>query len=226
MANRAYLRAWTRDFSEQTMIAEFARFLTTAPVSNGKGRFQQITVQAVDATEMPVVEWDLKESTFGPAEVAALAAQHMNEDTAFIVDARWDLWSLDLDTLSWKQGAERLVLACQGKAYDEGVAATTGHFNADLGFEHLFTGHAGLLAPGAAKNPFDSSDHPVEKTFRNWMASPENLKQYHQKTRENIQKLFSWVEAVEAALPVERSELWSEGEDNFEARLDAILAQR
>jgi hypothetical protein len=52
------------------------------------------------------------------------------------------------------------------------------------------------------------------------------LKQYHAKTRENIQKLFSWVEAIEAALPVERSELLSEGEENFEARLDAILAQR
>ena len=54
------------------------------------------------------------------------------------------------------------------------------------------------------------------------MASSENLKLYHQKTRENIQKLFGWVEAIEAALPVERSELWSEGEENFEARLDAI----
>jgi hypothetical protein len=226
MANRAYLRVWTRDFSEQTMIAEFARFLTTAPLSEGKGQFQQITVQAVDATEIPVAEWDLKESTFGPAEVAALAAQHLNEDTAFIVDARWDLWSFDLETMTWKQGAEPLVLTCQGNLYDEGVASTSGQFNADLGFEHFFTGHAGLLAPGAAKNPFDSSDHPIERTFRNWMASSENLKQYHQKTRENIQKLFGWVEAVEAALPVERSELWSEGEDNFEARLDAILAQR
>jgi len=63
-------------------------------------------------------------------------------------------------------------------------------------------------------------------TFRSWMSTPENLKLYHQKTRENIQKLFNWVESGEAALPVERSELWSEGEDNFEARLDAILAQR
>jgi len=27
-------------------------------------------------------------------------------------------------------------------------------------------------------------------------------------------------------LPVERSELWSEGEENFEARIDAILALR
>jgi len=226
MANRAYLRVWTRDFSEQTMIAEFARFLSTAPLTEAKGNFQQITVQAVDSAEMPVVEWDLKEGTFGPAEVAALAAQHINEDTAFIVEARWDLWNFDMETLQWKQGPEPLVLTCQGAVYDDGIAATAGHFNADLGFEHFFTGHAGLLAPGSAKNPFDSSDHPIEKTFRNWMASTENLKLYHQKTRENIQKLFGWVEAVEAALPVERSELWSEGEDNFEARLDAILAQR
>jgi hypothetical protein len=226
MANRAYLRAWTRDFSLQTMIPEFARFLTTAPLSEGEGRFQQLTVQAVDTTEAPVAEWDLKEGTFGPAEVAALTAQHVNDDTSFIVDAQWDLWNFNIDTLKWIHGPQPLALICNGKTYDEGVAATAGHFHADLGFEHLFTGHAGLLAPGAAKNPFDNSDHPVEKTFRNWMASSENLKQYHQKTRENIQKLFAWVEAIEAALPVERSELWSEGEDNFEARLDAILAQR
>jgi len=38
--------------------------------------------------------------------------------------------------------------------------------------------------------------------------------------------LFNWVESVERALPVERSELSSEGEENFEARLDAIMAQR
>ena len=226
MANRAYLRVWTRDFSEATMIPEFARFLTTAPLTEGEDRFQQLTVQAVDATETPVAEWDLKEGTFGAAEVAALAAPYLNEDTAFIVEAHWDLWSFDIDTLRWMHGPQPLVLVCNGKAYDECVAATSGQLHADLGFEHLFTGHAGLLAPSAAKNPFGTSDHPIEKTFRNWMASSENLKQYHQKTRENIQKLFRWVEAVEAALPVERSELWSEGEDNFEARLDAILAQR
>jgi len=220
------MRVWTRDFSEQTMIAEFARFLTTAPLNEETEKFQQLTVQAVDSTEMPVEEWDLKDGTFGPAEVAALAAQHINDDTAYIVQARWDLWSFDMEMLSWKLAPQPLVLMCQGKAYDDGAAASDGHFHADLGFEHFFTGHAGLLAPGAAKNPFDSSDHPIEKTFRNWMANPENLKQYHQKTRENIQKLFGWVEGVEAALPVERSELWSEGEDNFEARLDAILARR
>ena len=225
MANRAYLRVWTRDFSDQTMIPEFARFLTTAPLTEDEGKFRLLTIQAVDAAETPVAEWDLKDGNFGPAQVAALAAQHVNQDTAFIVEAQWDIWTFDINTLKWTQSPQPLELICQGVDYDDHAATSAGQFSADLGFEHLFTGHAGLLAPGAAKNPFDNSDHPVEKTFRSWMASSENLKLYHQKTRENIQRLFGWVEAVEAALPVERSELWSEGEDNFEARLDAILAQ-
>lgn len=226
MANRAYLRVWTRDFSGQTMIAEFGRFLTSAPITNSGVGFQRLVVQPVDSTETPIAEWDLTIGTFGPAEVAALAAQNLAADTAYIVDAKWNLWSFDIESLTWKQEPLPLEILCQGPLYDDGIAASTGHFVADLGFEHLFTGHAGLLAPGAARNPFETSDHPLERTFRAWMSSGENLKQYHQKTKENIQKLFSWVEAIEAALPVARNELWSEGEDNFEARLDAILGKR
>jgi hypothetical protein len=226
MANRAYLRVWTKDFSVETMIPEFARFLTAAPVSEAEKPYESLTVEAVDPTETPVVEWDLKEGKFGPAEIAALAAQQLAPDTAYFVNAKWDLWSFDMESLKWTFGPKPLTLICMGKDYDNGEAARSGHFQAELGFEHLFTGHAGLLAPGAASNPFDSSDHPLEKTFRAWMGSGANLKEYHQKTRENIQTLFRWVEAVEAALPVERSELLSEGEENFEARLDAILGQR
>jgi hypothetical protein len=226
MANRAYLRVWTRDFSRETMIAEFARFLTTVPVTETETGFQQLVVQPIDTTETPVAEWDLRSGKFGHAEIAALAAQNLETDIAYIVSATWDLWSFDIETLKYVQGPQPLELLCQGPDYDQGIAASTGHFVADLGFEHLFTGHGGLLAPGAAKNPFDSSDHPIERTFRNWMSTGENLKEYHRKTKENIQKLFAWVEAVEAALPVQRSELSSEGEENFEARLDAIFAQR
>jgi hypothetical protein len=226
MANRAYLRVWTRDFSESTMIAEFARFLTTAPLSASQDSFSEFTVQPIDATETPLVEWDLRPLGYGAAEVAALAAQHLHTDSAYIATAKWDLWGLDMESLKWKHQLEPLLLTCHGLEYDGGIATTAGHFLADLGFEHFFTGHAGLLAPGSASNPFNSSDHPVEHTLQQWMATDGNLNQYHAKTRENIQQLFDWVEAIERALPVERSELWSEGEENFEARLDAILAQR
>ena len=226
MANHAYLRVWTRDFSRETMLAEFARFLTTAPLSATQNTFSELVVQAVDATETPLAEWDLRPLKTGPAELAALAVQHLNTDTAYIASAEWDLWGFDIENLKWQHKPEPLILTLHGPQYDNGLAATAGHFTADLGFEHFFTGHGGLLAPGAASNPFNSSDHPLEHRFRQWMAVKDNLKEYHAKTRENIQQLFNWVEAVERALPVERSELWSEGEENFEARLDAILAQR
>ncbi len=226
MANHAYLRVWTRDLSTETMIAEFARFLTTAPLSPSHHAFEELTVQAVDPGETPIAEWDLRPLDAGPAEVAAMAALHLNSDTAYIVSARWDLWGFDIKSLKWQRKPEPLILTCHGLDYDDGVAATAGHFQADLGFEHFFTGHGGMLPPPAASNPFNSSEHPVEHTFRQWMATSNNLKQYHDKTRGNIQQLFHWLEAIERALPVERTELWSEGEENMEARLDAILAQR
>jgi hypothetical protein len=226
MANRAYLRFWTRDFSESTMIHEFARFLTTAPRSESHPEFDELIVQAVEPTEPLAAEWDIHGLGYGPAEVAALAVQHFHADSAYIASARWDLWSFDIETLKWQRKPEPLVLTCHGPQYDDGVAAAAGNFTADLGFEHFFTGHGGILAPGAASNPFSTSDHPVEHTFRQWMSASGNAKEYHAKTRENIQQLMNWLDAIERALPVERSELWSEGEENFEARIDAILAQR
>jgi hypothetical protein len=226
MANHAYLRVWTRDFSLQTMIAEFARFLTTAPLSPSRDSFEELIVQAVDPGETPIAEWDLRPLKAGPAEVAAMAAQHLNSDTAYIARATWDLWSFNIETLKWQREPEPLELICHGPDYDDGIAAFAGHFQADLGFEHFFTGHGGLLAGGTDSNSSNSSEYPVEHTFRQWMAASNNLKEYHAKTRENIQQLFLWVEAIERALPVKRTELWSEGEENMEARLDEILAQR
>jgi hypothetical protein len=229
MANHAYLRVWTCDFSLGTMIAEFARFLTTAPLSASHDAFDELIVQAVDPGETPVAEWDLRPLKAGPAEVAAMAALHLNSDTAYIASAAWDLWTFDVETLKWQRKPQSLVLICHGLDYDDGVAVSAGHFQADLGFEHFLTGHSGLLVPGSAShssNSSNSSEHPVEHTFRQWMAASNNLKEYHAKTRENIQQLFHWVEAIERALPVERTELWSEGEENMEARLDEILAQR
>jgi hypothetical protein len=82
MANHAYLRVWTRDFSLETMLAEFARFLTTAPLSATQNSFTELVVQAVDPTEIPVAEWDLRPLKLGPPEVTALAVQHLNAATA------------------------------------------------------------------------------------------------------------------------------------------------
>jgi hypothetical protein len=153
MANHAYLRVWTRDFSLQTMLAEFARFLTTAPLSSANDMFEELIVQAIDPTETPIAEWDLRALNAGPAEVAALAAQHLNADTAYIVSGKWDLWEFDIQALKWQRKPQPLELACHGPAYDEGTAASSGHFLADLGFEHFLPGMAGCSLPQARRIP-------------------------------------------------------------------------
>jgi len=108
MANRAYLRIGTREFSRESMVAQFVRFLATVPVSSARNSFDSLVIQAIDPTENPVSEWDFREGTFGAPEVAAIAAQHIHEDTAYIVQAQWDLWTFDNDTFKWKHGPQPL----------------------------------------------------------------------------------------------------------------------
>jgi hypothetical protein len=181
------------------MLSYFERFLASVPLSEGPLGFTELVVRAVDSTETPIEEYDLRGAVM-----------------------RWDLWIRDVENAGWKKSAERLTIFCNGLQYDGGVFAESGHFMADLGFEHLFTGHAGLLSTESVH--VAEPEHPDEARFLMWMSQPKNLREYQEKTRENIQKLMRWMGAVEQTMPVERVRLWSEGEENFEARLDEILA--
>jgi hypothetical protein len=224
MPNRAYASIWVRDFSEEKMLSHFERFLATVPLPPTPPGFTDLMIRAVDFRETPLEEHDLRGYPTTPAEIVELAREHQSSDVCYEVAARWDLWVRDVETVSWKKKPEPLDFVCYGPEYDGGAFSESGHFMADLGFEHLFTGHAGLLTGenGRVAHP----EHPEEARFLMWMSQPQNLREYQEKTRENIQKLMGWMRAVEEALPVERFRLWSEGEENFEARLDEILAVR
>src|ERR1700755_2495270 len=108
MANHSYLRVWTRVFSTETMIAEFARFLTTAPLSATKPAFTELIVQPVDPGEPAAAQWHLRRQGPAHAQSPPLAAQSLNSDTAYIASASWALWNFDLETLKWKQEPQPL----------------------------------------------------------------------------------------------------------------------
>jgi hypothetical protein len=222
MPNRAYASLWVRGFDDANMLSHFEHFLAAVPVSEGPLGFTELVVRAVDSTETPLEEYDLRGSVMTPKEIVELAREQQSEDVGYEVSARWDLWIRDMENATWKKSAERLTIFCNGLQYDGGVYAESGHFMADLGFEHLFTGHAGLLSTESTH--VAEPEHPDEARFLMWMSQPKNLREYQEKTRENVQKLMRWMGAVEKTMPVERVRLWSEGEENFEARLDEILA--
>ena len=224
MPNRAYASVWVRDFNEENMLSHLEHFLATVPLASTPPGFTGLVIRAVDFTETPVEEHDLRGYLTTPAEVVNLAKNQLAGDVCYEVGARWDLWIRDKETASWKLQPERMDIFCYSPEYDGGVFAESGHFMVDLGFEHLFTGHAGLLS--AENGRVSEPQHPEEARFLMWMSQPQNLREYREKTRENIQKLMGWMRGVEEALPVERFRLLSEGEENFEARLDEILAVR
>ncbi len=222
MANHAYVSFWLRERGAETMLERFERLLQTFPLSAARRGFTGLMIRAVSPAEYPVLEHDLRGAPAAASEVIALAREHDNADCSYEVEAHWDVWQRDLETGAWRNGPERVLLICNGNAYDEGAAAAeSGDFFADTGFEHLFTGHAGILGPyGARSAPSD----PVEAEFLSWMTHEEHLHEYYEKTRANIQLLMNWGDTVAKALPLERHLLWSEGEENLEARLDEILA--
>jgi hypothetical protein len=224
MANRAYASVWTKGFSEATMLDQFEAFLGTVPFSKDHPGLTGLVVRPVDPGESPLVERDFRLQPLPPAAVIEVAREHLNEDTAFEASAYWDIWACEAEAGRWEQRPQKLLITCIGEGYDEGTYETLGHFHVDLGFEHLFTGHAGLLGFNGHKAA--APEHPAEAAFLARMSNPANLREYGEKTRENIRLLLDWMRRVSNALPVERNLLWSEGEQNFEARLDEIVAGR
>jgi len=224
MANRAYAGVWTKGFSEATMLEQFEAFLDIVPYSKDRPGLTSLVVRAIDPGESPLVDGDARLQPVAPAVLIETVREYLNSDTTYEASAYWDVWVYDVEAGRWEQRPQPLLLTCFGESYDQGACETLGHFHVDLGFEHLFTGHAGLLGFNGHKAV--APQHPAEAVFLAAMSNPGNLREYSEKTRENIRKLFDWMQQISAVLPVDKSLLWSEGEQNFEARLDEIVAAR
>jgi len=224
VSNYAYLSGWCPEFGEEKILERFGEFLATVPFSESRPGFRHLVIRAVDSSEAPVLEQDLRAVPLDAAGVIEIVKDHLHSDSSYEVHADWDLWVFESDTARWQLRPQGLQLFCHGEDYDGGFWEENGHLQVYFGFEHLFTGHARLL--GIRQMGQAPPQSPEEARFLASMAEPSNLRMYQEKTRENIRKLFDWVGRIEKAVPVKRLRLWSEGEENFEARLEEILAAR
>jgi hypothetical protein len=222
MANQAFVSVWCVDFPEDQILNRLDMFLATIPFSAARPGIDRITVRAIDASESPIVEQDFRAIPIEIAGAIDFVSGYIHSDCSYELHCYWDLWVFDAASAKFSLEPQPVDILCHGDDYDNGYWVENGHFQACLGFEHLFTGHAGLLGPGRRETAAAVSRE--EARFIEAMAWPENLDRYQEKTRENIRKLLDWSQRMAKAVPVERLRLWSEGEENFEARLDEILA--
>ena len=223
MSNHAYISIWCKDFSEPHILEQFGALLSTVPISAADRGLSHLVIRAVDAAESPVLEQDLRAVPLDANGIIEMAKDYLNGDSAYEVRAKWDLWTLD-EASRWQLQAQPLELFCHGEDYADGYWREFGHLQVDLGFEHFFTGHAHLLGYQRGEKPAPQS--PEEQKFLASMDRAENLRNYQEKTAENIRRLFEWVRRIEKAVHVKQLKLWSEGEENFEGRVEEILAAR
>jgi hypothetical protein len=203
MLDHVYASFWVADSAPEELLGQILRFLVTMPQSASRPGFGELALRAMDAAEAPLIEKDLRDSGLGPLDVIEIIRPEFREDTACELDCFWDFGSYNAETGKWGTQAQRVEIACRGEQFDDSIAASNGHLQVDLGFEHLFTGEEdGEDWPGAR------SDSAIEMR------------------RQNIKRLYAWVEDVTAKLDLAKYKLWSEGEENVEARLDEILARR
>jgi len=224
MANQAYLSVRCVEFPERRMLEQFRQFLETVPYSASKPGLSYLTIRAVDDSQSPVLEQDLRATPLDASWIVQIAAEQLYSDCSYEVGCFWDLATIDPSSGESRLGPHPLEIICRGEDYEGGLWRERGHLEVELGFEHLFTGHAGLL--GAHQPRGAQPQSPEEARFLATMAWPENLDKYQEKTRENIRRLLHWVRRIEKAIPIARAWLWSEGEENFEARLEEIVAAR
>lgn len=222
MSNQSCLSVWCPEFPEEKILERFGSLLSTVPFAASRPGFTSLTIRAVDATESPILEQDLRTLPLDADGIIELARDHVHSDCSYEVGCYWDLAVFDGSTGKSKVEPQALEIFCHGEDYDNGFWRDNGHLEINLGFEHLFTGHAGLL--GLHSRPKTPPQSIEEARFLEAMAWPENLEKYQQQTRENIRKLLDWVRRIEQTVPVEKLRLWSEGEENFEARIEDILA--
>lgn len=222
MANRAYANIWTLDFSEDTLLERLSEFVGTVPFSATRPGFSGLTVRAVGPAETPLLDPDLRSTPADVVEAIELVEEHLHADGAYELSAFWDLFEFEVAQKVWHLRPEPVLITCNGPEYDEGIAVQEGHFQIDLGMEHLFTGHAGLL--GFEDEALGEPQNDEEASFLEFMSQPGNLRAYHERTAENIRKLFDWMDRIEKAMPVDKILLWSEGEERLQERMEDILA--
>ncbi len=222
MANYAYLSLWFENGSPQTLLAEFEKLLAVFPVSATEPGFRALVIHAVDSTQPLLFE---REFVPAPAAVRTLASDFLHPDCACELRAYWDLWRYQLagTQLRWQEAPSPVEFVLHGEEYDAGVFAESGHVLITLGFEHLFTGHAGILGGSGVETAPEQFASREEYQFVLALQEPETLETYRAKTWENIRRLLAFERAIWKQLRIARRHLWSEGEADFQLRLEQIL---
>jgi hypothetical protein len=192
MADRLYLSIWFPNFNAQEMLPRLLSVLKQFPFSSQRGGIGYLAVHSISWDEPSVFEQTFDQRA-DPERVLAVAAEFLNEDNAYELEAMWDLWMPvqegDLDT-TWELQPQKVKFLAFGDQFEESTYQQHGHVQVDFGLDTPFLYEE------------EEFTEAVEKRIK-----------------ANVQKLVSFTTAVEKNCGISGRVLWSESEDNLAQKL-------
>ncbi len=192
MADRLYLSIWFPGFSAQEMLPRLLSVVKQLPFSGQLAGIGYLAVHSV-SWEDPMVFQQTFDYRADPEQVLALAAEFLNEDNAYELEAMWDLWipvqEGELD-VTWELQPQKVRFFAFGQDFEDATYQQNGHVQVDFGLDTPFL--------------FEEEEftEAVEKRIK-----------------ANVQKLVSFTTAVEKNCGISGRVLWSESEDNLAQKL-------
>lgn len=129
MADHLRLSLWLRGFASAGMPIYLEKALNGFPFSRLDPHCI-LRVHALDFNEPPVLELPFDEPD--PAEIRRRATELLHEDSAFQVEAQWDLWQWDGD---WSLAPSKVMIECCGPEFETDAGE---HLLFDAGPERLY----------------------------------------------------------------------------------------
>lgn len=192
MADRLYLSIWFPSFSAQEMLPRVLSVLKQFPFSSQRGGIGYLAVHSISWDEPSIFEQTFDQRA-DPERVLAVAAEFLNEDNAYEVEAMWDLWvpvqEGELDT-TWDLQPQKVKFFAFGHQFEHSTYQQNGHIQVDFGLDTPFLYEE------------EEFTEAVEKRIK-----------------ANVQKLVSFTTAVEKNCGISGRVLWSESEDNLAQKL-------
>lgn len=194
MADSLYLNLWFPSFSEEEMMPRALSVLKQFPYSASRSGIAAVAVHPL-AWDEPLAFQQTFDYGAAAEEAIELAREFLHDDSAYVFEVLWDLWTPGDDPgAPWSEQPRPVQLVVLGTEFDEGLYREDGHIQVDFGLD----------------TPFLWEDLPLTPLAE-------------ARVKQNIQKLVGFSNAVEKNCGISGRVLWSESEENLAQKLIARL---
>jgi len=193
MADPLHLSLWFPNFSEDDMMLHVISVLKQFPFSEQRPGVTYVAVHPVSWNEPTILERRFTPGV-APEIAAAVAADLLHEDYAYVFEQNWDLWTPDSTGRQWAQVPSHVRLIAYGEEFDERTSESSGQIEIDFGLDTVFLQEDVELSADA-----------------------------EQRVRANVHKLVDFTNKIEKNAQANGRLLWSDSEDNLAQKLIARL---